>query len=305
MTRSAVRAALLPALLAGAPAPAAAQADVSLARLEELDVARMELPGVTVIYSAADPRLRPASLEAEARRTGAFFADAVAFFEERLGEGLKVVVAVLSPRDLGRLGSARFAMPFSVPRDRLVVVPARADTFSLYGGDGAPGGRIGDVIRLHELGHAVAAAYLYPAGFADARPPVRWFDELVASYLAHAYMRERKPELADFAEALAGDIIRQGAPHFTTLEAYERHYDSYISAPQGGGTLGWYQNVFNRRAAELYDEHGLDFFDAIRKRLPWMRYEVWTTASLLGDLDGIAPGFITWAALLAEFTPRR
>lgn len=296
--------AVLPLLLAGAPA-AAAQVASPVARLEELDLERLQVDGVTVYYSSADRRPGSTSLAEEARRAGAFFGDAVAFFEERLGPGVDVVVAVLDPRDFGVVGAGRYAMPFSVPAQRLVVVPARTAAFGLQSArDSGQARRVLDVIRLHELGHAVAAAYLHPAGF-EGDPPVRWFDELVASYLGHAYMRESRPELADFAETLAADEFRRGAPHFTSLEAYERHYDGYIAAPQGGSTLGWYQNVFNLRAAELFDEHGLGFFRALRTGLPWMRYELWTTASLVHDLDALAPGFLSWAEALQHFTPRR
>lgn len=284
---------------------AAAQVAAPVARLEGLDLERLEVDGVTVLYSSADTRRGAGGLEEEARRAGAFFGDAVAFFDERLGEGLEVVVALLDRRDFGVVGAGRYAMPFSVPAQRLVVIPARTAAFGLQSGrDSAQARRILDVIRLHELGHAVAAAYLHPAGF-NGDPPVRWFDELVASYLGHAYMRETMPELAGFAEALARDEFRRGAPHFTSLEAYERHYDDYVASPHGGSTLGWYHNVFNLRAAELHDEHGLDFFRAIRKRLPWMRYELWTTASLLQDLDALAPGFLSWAEGLEHFAPRR
>ncbi|HUP19443.1 MAG TPA: hypothetical protein VM778_05755 [Gemmatimonadota bacterium] len=273
-----------------------------MSRLETLDLEQIELDGVTVVYSATDP----ASLEGEARRTGAFLAEAAGFFEARLGQGLHVIVAVLNARDFRTVSMGRHARTFSAPVDRLVVVPARRDGFVLEGGqDRTRAHRMLDVIRLHELSHAVAAAYLYPAGFDDDRPPVRWFDELIASYLAHAYMREAMPQLADFTQALARDMIRTGAPHFASLEAYERHYGEYMATPQGTSTLDWFHNVFNRRAAELYDEYGLDFFREIRRRLPWMRYELWTTDSLLLALEEIAPGFFAWAEELEYLAPRR
>lgn len=285
------------ALLAGLLAAASgisAQAGSPMSRLEVLDLERIELDGVTVVYSAADPK----GLEDEARRTGAFLADAVGFFEARLGQGLHVVVAVLNARDFGAVSRGRHARPFSAPVDRLVVVPARP------AGSATRANRMLDVIRLHELSHVVAAAYLYPAGFDDDRPPVRWFDELIASYLAHAYMSEEMPQLADFTQALARDMIRAGAPHFASLEAYERHHGEYMTTPQGTNTLDWFHNVFNRRAAELHDEYGLDFFDEIRRRLPWMRYELWTTDSLLPALEEIAPGFFAWAEELEYLAPR-
>ena len=300
-SRGAALVALLPCLLAAAPGWISAQAGGPVTRLERLDLERFELDGVTVLYSAV-----PASVEAEARRTGAAFAEAVGFFEDRLGEGLHIVVAVLNPGDFGLVSEGGHAMPFSAPVDRLVVVPARTDAVKPGGGrDSAPGRRLFEVIRLHELSHAVAAAYLYPGGFDDHRPPVRWFDELIASYLAHAYMRETKPELAGYVEALARDMIDTGAPHFTSLEAFERHHDEYAATPQGASTLNWFHNVFNRRASELYDDHGLDFFRAIRRRLPWVRYELWTTESLLPDLEKISPGFFAWADELAYRSPRR
>lgn len=34
-------------------------------------------------------------------------------------------------------------------------------------------------------------------------------------------------------------------------------------------TYGWYQNLLNLLAANLYEEYGLDFLRMVRARLPW------------------------------------
>jgi hypothetical protein len=60
-------------------------------------------------------------------------------------------------------------------------------------------------------------------------------------------------------------------------------------------TYGWYQNVLNLRAAELYDTYGLDFLRSLKKQLAWESSGDWSTATLLPNLERIAPGFQSWA----------
>lgn len=67
-------------------------------------------------------------------------------------------------------------------------------------------------------------------------------------------------------------------------------------------TYGWYQNMLNLRAAELYEEHGLDFLRTLKSELEWEEMEGWTTASLLMSLEEIAPGFQRWAESLGAGT---
>lgn len=288
--------------------PAAGQKPSALERIEGFGVHRLEIGPMTVLYSTADVAgVDAGAREAAARKIASRFEDAASFFAEELGRDVRFTLALLGPRDWPRLGGGSHGIPWSSQPDRLVVVPVRLDMrFPLPPGrDSARARRIQDVISVHELGHVLAAGYLHPAGFRDPTPPVRWFDELVASYMGHAYMQAREPELADFVVDLAKDVIRRTEPRFTSLARLDRYYDAYLSSPEGANTLGWYQNVLNLRAAELYEDYGLDFFRRIAAELQWDRYELWTTESVLDALERIAPGTRYWAEELESSAPRR
>lgn len=294
------------AALAGfRPAPVRAQGPSALTRLENFDgVERIEVGRAEVFYSASPSD--PEAVAADVRSLAARFEDAADFFAARLGGDFRYTLALLSPRHWNRLRGGVHALPWSDQSDRLVVVPVRTDMSLLLqsGQDTARARRVVDIISYHQLGHVVTAAFFHPAGF-RGQTPVRWFDEVLASYLAHWYMEENQPELADFVEDLAMDVTRRTEPRFSSLAQYDAYHDGYLTSPQGANTLGWYQNAFNLRAAELYDRYGPAFIAGARKELPWVRLEVWTTDLVLEELTEFAPGFHAWADEMAERTRRR
>ena len=294
--------ALAATVLSAVPAPA--QQSGALARIRALDVERMEAGRATVLYSDHDGK------EADAGRSMALrvvepLNDAADFFAERMGGDFRFTVALLSPRDWSRVSGSQVPLPWHSQADRLVVVPVRSDLAMMTGPDGDRSSRTAQVVTLHQLGHIVTAAYLQPAGFRGPAPPVRWFDELLASYFSYAYMREHDPELADFMTDLAWDMTRRTEPRFSGLAQYDAFYESYLSVPQGAANLGWYHNAFNLRAAELYRKHGTDLMDEIRRELPWSRLESWNTEELLELLEPVSRGFFAWAEEMQSRTRRR
>jgi hypothetical protein len=60
-------------------------------------------------------------------------------------------------------------------------------------------------------------------------------------------------------------------------------------------TYGWYQRVLNLRVAEVYAGRALVFLQELKEKLPLRDMDTWTTESLLGHLEQIAPGFQRWA----------
>lgn len=289
------------------PAAAPAQGPTPLTQIETFDMERLEVGRVTVLYSAGHDESESAALESGARRIAARFRQAGDFFAGALGGDFRFTLALLSPRDWNRVGGGQHALPWSSQPDRLVVVPVRMDMGLLVQGarDSTDARKVVDIIGFHQLGHVVAAAHLHPAGFREARPPVRWFDELLASYLGHWYMRENEPELADFEERLAEDVVAGTEPRFTSLEQFDQYHDGFLTSPQGANTLGWYLNAFNLEAAELYDDHGPEFIREVRTALPWDRLELWTTEMLLEELEELSPGFLAWEDYMASITRRR
>ncbi|MDX1673942.1 MAG: hypothetical protein R3314_03975 [Longimicrobiales bacterium] len=296
---------LLAALVAS---PLAGQASSPLDRILDLDVDRVEVGRVDVVYSAHQDADSVTTAVA-ARAAAGPFADAAGYFAQELGGDLQVTLALLSPRDWHRVRAGMHAIPWSWQPSRLVVLPVRSDLGLLQQGgqDSARAGRVLEVVGLHQLGHVVAAAYYHPYDYRAPHPPVRWFDELLASYLSHAYMRARRPGLAEFVEELALDVVMTAEPRFSSLSQYDRYYDGYLSSPSGATNLGWYQNAFNLQAVRLYDRYGPELMHRLRDELPWDRIEGWTTDELLDALQEIAPGFASWAEEMAAYTgaPRR
>ena len=286
--------------------PAAGQAGSPLDRILALEVEVIEVGRVHVIYSS-HPETDPDEGEAAARKAAAPFVDAADYFAGELARDFRFALALLSPRDWHRVQAGRHAIPWSWQPDRLVVLPVRSDIGLLQQGgqDSARAGRVLQVVALHQLGHVVAAAYYHPHDYRAPHPPVRWFDELLASYLAHAYMAERAPELAEFAEEVALDVVATTEPRFSSLAQYDRYYDGFLSSPGGATNLGWYQNAFNLRATRLYDRHGAELMTRLREALPWDRLESWTTEELLEELGDVAPGLQAWAADLEAISRSR
>lgn len=290
--------------MGGGP-PAAAQQPGPLSKIRDLAVARVEAGRATVFFSVHDDR-GGAPGEAAALRMAEPLRAAADFFAERLDGDFHFNLALLSPRDWGRAGGPPYPLPWHSQPDRLVVLPVRADISLMAGGsDSARSRRILDVVSVHQLGHIVTAVYFQPAGFRAPEPPVRWFDELLASYLAYTYLKEHDPELADFMEDYAREVTLGTEPRFSSLAHYDAFRETYLSSTQGATNLNWYHNAFNLRAAQLYRRHGPDLMHRLRSELPWRRIETWTTTELLELLDELSPGFLAWAEEMAERTQRR
>ncbi len=148
-----------------------------------------------------------------------------------------------------------------------------------------------DLIGFHELGHQLARVYAVD-------PQVHWLHEVIATYFLYAYISERKPEMKPVFELLGRPSkIR---PRNTSLEDFERLYlrvDDY----------GWYQGMFEVRVRELYPKMGLKFLEDLRRKFPASANlpkeqpanreaaRGISPASVLEQVEQIAPGFQTWA----------
>lgn len=142
-----------------------------------------------------------------------------------------------------------------------------------------------DLLLGHEWGHAVA-------NLSGLRTHLRWFDELMASYLFLAALSEigadgiRERFLAWAALEVDGPEAVAGA-----LDAFEypRH-----RLPQS--LILWYQGVFARRAAELLERRGWDLPLALRAALPEGAHRGNATRALLE----VEPSFKDWFAIFAK-----
>ena len=149
-------------------------------------------------------------------------------------------------------------------------------------------------VMLHEFGHLASKQLLHPNS-GQPYSAVRWFDELIATYFAYAFVRASDPDWARAAQDEWQRAVEEFTPPVVSLDW--SHFRD-LSPVEFARTYAWYQNVLNLHAATLYEEHGLDFLRSVRDRLDWQSAANWTTVGLIPVLDDIAPGFQAWASAL-------
>lgn len=274
--------------------PAQAQVDSTLIRVRaaSVDSAAAAVP----LYFSAGYGERAADL-------GALIASAKTYLRDLLGVSADLYLAVLAEPEWEQVGSAPYGIPYvSLGRPWVVVLPAVPERGVLHenfrqalGDEGAL--TMIDNIGFHEAGHVFISEYLYPED-APETPPVRWFDEFLAQYLAYALLRDLSPDRATVWDAYTEAALAQPAPQMTSLADFDAAYYGYLSTPEGAPNYGWYQSMFARRVAEVYEQRGLAFLAALQKDLPWRRFERWTTDDVLERLERIEPGFQPWAEQL-------
>ncbi len=148
-----------------------------------------------------------------------------------------------------------------------------------------------DLIGFHELGHQLARVYAVD-------PQVHWLDEVIATYFLYAYVSERKPEMKPVFDLFGRPS--KARPKNTSLEDFERLYLRVDD-------FGWYQGMFETRVRELYPKMGLQFLEELRRKFPASANlpkeqpakgeaaRGISPASVLEQVEQIAPGFQTWA----------
>lgn len=228
------------------------------------------------------------------------------FYSDSLGVEVQISIALLDPEHYDRGG---FMNPYGLPfiSGGITVMPAdlrsgavidmfspfeealTADNIEMLQKAGFTYGEakqmMVDLIGLHEIGHEQVRAF-------GINTRQRWFDELMASYFGYAYLRAMEPRLAVVWDA----VTRAGREGYksthTSLGDFNRLYTGV-----GVGDYVWYQNIFQERVRDVYNEHGLDFVRDVKKRLGNTHLRTETAEDLLTVLEEIAPGFTAWAVM--------
>ncbi len=210
----------------------------------------------------------------------------------------RVQLLVAAARDWRRLSSYPYGLPFArttadlvslvVAADYPPRLTARFDDLLLRAGKSgvrAPGDvrEFLDLLLGHEWGHAAANR-------AGLRTRVKWFDELMATYLFAQALRAAGAEgpltrLAAWAEVqTAATAVERGA-----LDGFE-----YPRGKMPFARMLWYQGVFTERALTLSAERGWDFPRSLADRLPAA-----DRGELARALVDVEPGFRPWFAVFA------
>lgn len=260
-----------------------------LARLQALGLQTTEHGRVTAYFAPAD--------RARAEEMAELTERAAAYFERTLGLRFGLGVAALAPEHwFSDIPGIPYAIPWPSMPERLIFVPSSLEEGLLVEGPTELDDRRRiDFVLLHEFGHIAAREYFRPSDEADYLP-VKWFEELIATYFAHAFLQASDPAWARAARAAWLDELGGPAPAVLSLDW---SFMNGLPGDELARTYAWYQFMLNLRAAEIHDAHGLEFLRALKERLRWQEAGEWTTAGLLPQLEEIAPGFEAWAAGLA------
>ena len=281
--------------LMACPPPVLGQAASPLHRVRSFGFDSVTIGQVTTFFAPEDRR--------HATDLAALTNAAADYFGSEFRSGFPLYLAVLRPNtwfDPYQGGTpAPYGMPWGWIPDSLIGVPASLREGVLIAGPNEQADlRRVRFVMLHEYGHLAAKRYLHPQGD-QLYSSVRWFEEMLATYFAYAFVHQADAEWARVGRQEWVGFIQAAAPASATLDW---SFMFRLPPQQFGRTYAWYQNLLNVRAADVYSEHGLHFLTELRDRLPWSSSEEWTTEMLLPLLDSIAPGFQTWAEGLEEGT---
>jgi hypothetical protein len=275
-------------------------------RVQALDLD--SLPGRVPTYYSPGARTRAASLQK-------MIDEALRYYAERLRVAPRLALAVLNQDHWRAVREVPYGVPWVSAVPRVTVLPADLEQSVIVAGfratrdqasmatrqaleaagvpfEAAPY-RLNDFIGYHEVGHVVVES----SGVSQTQ---HWFNEMLATFAAYAFLRERHPSSASAFDALMQLNVTTIRPSFRSLDQFQR---SYEAMPED--TYGWYQAMFHARARQVFDTEGLDFLNRLRAAgiKAGVRYS--SAAELLERLDKVVPGFKQWAATVERHTSLR
>ncbi len=144
-----------------------------------------------------------------------------------------------------------------------------------------------DLVGLHELGHTYTQAF-------GIRPSHLWLNELLATYAAYAFLRQREPQQAELWGGILQAYVDAVKPKHTSLEDFDRLYFGV-----GAQNYVWYQAKFQEMVQRAYDAKGLGFLREVRAAFPQTETAPVSMEAALERLERIQPGFRAWAGELS------
>lgn len=242
--------------------------------------------------------------EERGTRLRAMLEEAADFFDDSIDTEVAYTLAVLDERHWRAL---REGLPYGVPYTSvgepwLVVLSAAPERSVVYQehrqhSDEAVAKRFVDLVGFHELGHLYTVEYIYPH-LAGTSAPIGWFEEMLATYFAYAFLRNVYPEWATVWDTVIDRTVAfADQQRYTSLTDFEERQKDISRTSTGAvpSNYGWYQAAFHQRVRDVFQQQGLTFVVRIKRELPWQDVQEWTTEQLLTRLDRIAPGFLNWA----------
>lgn len=291
-----------------AAGPASAQDGQTASALQESSF-RTKVDGLGLSYIApAAPAWHVPGAGPRADYLRRLLGEQSAFYHEVFGVDVAVGVAVLDPAQWSKVApNVPYGLPFVSGEPYTAAMPAswsevrwlpfpnktqadpalaaEADRLGLEWDNALRSGA--DLIVTHEFGHTLLHRLkLDPRSF--------WLGELLATYVGHAFIMEKRPELA-VPNRLFNLAVANGPHRQTSLKYLDENYRTL--ATKDPANYGWYQGRLFERAVAIYDREGLGFLAKVRTaftaRNPQSHEEV------LDALEAISPGWKAWAANMA------
>jgi hypothetical protein len=255
------------------------------------------LDGTIRVYHSPGHTERAAALQR-------MYESALSFYRDTLNHPFQATLAVLTEEHWAALvWGPPYGMPWVTYRapDPVVVLPATTDRGVVA--DRLRHLQLGDEevrrgvesIGFHEFGHGLVQQYLYPGELRV--PPVRWFDEMMATYMGQGYVWMSAPATLAQLRQQQARMLAAPRPRMTSLPDFEANYWDLASSPNAAN-YQWYQTQLSIWASEIFAAQGLEFVLRLKERLPWEHFDHWTSEELLLWLDAIEPGFSACAASL-------
>ena len=250
--------------------------------LEEIRQLRLlVLPGPTEV------RYPPGGVK-RAEGVQALLDDARAFFRLRFQQSPDLTIALLGPTEWRAFNNNQpiaytTMLPGVFGRNPAVMVLASETGSGLdalvqrVNPNAEAGLRYNVLVGLHELGHLYVTALALPV-------TESWFSEFLATYIAYGYLRDMRPEDADFWQATCQALYKELSHPITALEA--------VHTQVGVENYVWYQSSLQLRVDELYRQRGWQFVDGLQKETEG---SLGKGPQLRMNLERLAPGFATWA----------
>ena len=268
-----------------------------LARVQALGLE--SLPGSVVVYYSAGARERATSLKKR-------LSEALTYYDNRLGVRPTLALAVLNEAHWKQVRGLPYGVPWVSRAPYVAFFPSNLTQSVIVTGWQAGAGlaapisekaleaagvsieeapyRLNDLIGYHEVGHVVIWEY-------GLRQTQSWFDEMLATFAAYAFLSDRYTGEARVWDALMQRHIESIKPAFRDLESFNARYPDDI--PQE--TYAWYQAMFHQRVADVQKVSGLKFLTMLRTTGLTADVKYATAVDLLKRLEEISPGFEPWA----------
>lgn len=258
-----------------------------------------------------DALLRPAltyytqGFEGRSAGLSQMCSDASKFFSKQLEVSETLRLAVLDEGHWNRVAERPYGAPWLSPdRPYIVVMPATTKRGVVVDALGEFLDRkmiqpTVDYIGLHNVARLYVRRYLYPEDF-EGEPSIRWFEELMASYLASAFLGDDRSALSVHWDQVAERVLERPPPESTSLANFEKEYGGALAPLEKLSRFVWYQSAFSQMARELHENQGLELIQRLKAELPWDTFDSWESDQLLGWLEPIAPEIPAWATELSS-----